>query len=77
MSREELLVLRKTLVQHMEKGWIRASSSLAGALVLFIRKANGDLRFYYDYRAINAMTKQDRYPLLLIKETLRSVGEAD
>ena len=76
MSREELLVLRKTLSQHMEKGWIRASSSSASAPVLFVRKANGDLRFCCDYRAINAMTQQDRYPLPLIKETLRDIGEA-
>ena len=61
----------------MDKGWIRSSSSLAGALVFFVRKTNGDLRFYYDYRAINAMTKQDRYPLPLIKETFRSISEAD
>jgi len=77
MSREELLVLRKTLVQHMDKGWIRASNSPAGAPVLFVRKANGDLRFCCDYRAINALTRQDRYPLPLIKETLRSITEAD
>jgi len=77
MSREELLVLRKTLVQHMDKGWIRASNLLAGAPVLFMRKANGDLRFYYDYKAINALTRQDRYPLPLIKETLRSITKVD
>ena len=77
MWREELLVLRKTLVQHMDKGWIRASNSPAGAPVLFVRKANGDLRFCCDYRAINALTRQDRYPLPLIKETLRSITEAD
>lgn len=77
MSREELLVLRKTLTGHMEKGWIRASSSSASAPVLFVRKANGDLRFCCDYRAINALTKQDRYPLPLIRETLRDVGQAD
>ena len=77
MSREELLVLRKTLTSHMEKGWIRASSSSTSALVLFVRKTNGDLRFCCDYRAINALTKQDRYPLPLIRETLRDIGQAD
>jgi hypothetical protein len=77
MSREELLVLRKTLTEHMAKGWIRASSSSASAPVLFVRKPNGDLRFCCDYRAINALTTQDRYPLPLIKETLRDIGEAD
>ncbi|KAI1000299.1 hypothetical protein K3495_g7894 [Podosphaera aphanis] len=37
MSRDELLVLRKTLNDHLEKGWIRASSSPGGAPVLFDR----------------------------------------
>jgi hypothetical protein len=32
MSRDELLVLRKTITDHLDKGWIRASSSRAGAL---------------------------------------------
>ena len=77
MSREELLVLRKTLNDHMNKGWIRASSSSAGAPVLFVCKANGDLWFCCDYQAINKLTRQDQYPLPLIKETLRAVGDAD
>jgi hypothetical protein len=77
MSREELLVVRKTLTDHMSKEWIQASSSSVGAPVPFVRKANGDLRFYCDDRAINAVTRQDHYTLPLIKETLRSIGDAD
>ncbi|KAI0992462.1 hypothetical protein K3495_g15723, partial [Podosphaera aphanis] len=41
MSREELLVLRKTLTELLEKGWIRPSCSQAAAPVLFARKPNG------------------------------------
>jgi hypothetical protein len=44
--------------------------------VLFIRKPGGGLRFYYDYRVLNALTKHDRYPLPLILETLRNLIEA-
>ena len=70
MSRDELLVLRKTLHELLEKGFIRASSSPAALLVLFVRKLGGGLRFCVDYRALNALTKKDCYPLPLIRETL-------
>lgn len=76
MSREELLVLRKTLADLLDKNWIRASSSPGGAPVLFAKKPGGGLRFCVDYRALNSITVKDRYPLPLIKETLRTVARA-
>ncbi|KAM4064623.1 integrase core domain-containing protein [Hirsutella rhossiliensis] len=76
MSREELLVLRKTLKDLLDRGFIRASSSAAAAPVLFVRKPNGGLRFCCDYRALNAITKRDRYPLPLIAETLQNLAKA-
>lgn len=75
MSREELLVLKKTLHDLTEKGYIRPSQSSAGAPVLFVRKPGGGLRFCCDYRALNALTKDDRYPLPLISETLRNLAD--
>jgi hypothetical protein len=33
MTKEELLVLRKTLIDYLEKGWIRVSKSLAKASI--------------------------------------------
>ncbi|KAI0991460.1 hypothetical protein K3495_g16727, partial [Podosphaera aphanis] len=65
MSREELLVLSKTLNDLLDKGYIQASKSEAGAPVLFARKPGGGLRFCCDYRGLNAATKSDRYPLPL------------
>lgn len=76
MSRDELLVLRKTLTDHLDKGWIRASSSPRGAPVLFVKKPGAGLRFCVDYRALNAITEKDRYPLPLIRETLRSISKS-
>jgi hypothetical protein len=76
MSKGELLVLRKTLDNLEEKKYIRASTLEVAASVLFIRKPGSSLRFYYDYRILNAITKYDRYPLLLIPETLRNLIEA-
>jgi hypothetical protein len=76
MSRDELLVLRKTLTEMLDKGFIRVSNSSAAAPVLFVKKPGGGLRFCVDYRALNKITKKDRYPLPLIYETLRAIGHA-
>ena len=76
MSREELLVLRKTLTELLDKNFIRVSNSPASAPVLFVTKPGGGLRFYVDYRKLNAITRKDRYPLPLIRETLRALATA-
>ena len=71
MLREELIVLRKTFTELLKKGFIRTSSSSVSSLVLFVSKLRGGLRFYIDYRGLNALTKKDRYPLPFIYKTLR------
>jgi hypothetical protein len=76
MSRDELLVLRKTLTDLLDKEFIRISNSLVAAPVLFVRKPGGGLRFCYDYRALNKLTRKDRYPLPLINKTLQRIGKA-
>ncbi|KAI1004750.1 hypothetical protein K3495_g3467 [Podosphaera aphanis] len=76
MSRDELLVLRKMLSDHLDEGWIRASGLPGGAAVFFVKKPGGGLRFCVDYRALNLITKKDRYPLPFIKEMLRSISKS-
>jgi hypothetical protein len=76
MSRDELLVLRKTLTELLDKEFIRVSNSPAAAPVLFVRKPGGGLRFCCNYRALNKLTRKDRYPLPLIQETLNRIGKA-
>lgn len=76
MSRDELLVLRKTLNDLLDKGFIRVSNSPAAAPVLFVKKPGGGLRFCCDYRALNRLTRKDRYPLPLIQETLNRISRA-
>ena len=76
MSRDELLVLRKTLTDLLDKGFIRVSNSPAASPVLFVRKPGGGLRFCVDYRALNKITRKDRYPLPLIHETLNNISKA-
>ncbi|EGZ67882.1 hypothetical protein NEUTE2DRAFT_74194, partial [Neurospora tetrasperma FGSC 2509] len=46
---EAFLVLKKTLKNLFDKGFIRASNSLIVVPVLFVWKLSGNLRFYYNY----------------------------
>ncbi len=41
--------------------------------MLFALKSNGDLRFYVDYRKLNAITKRNGYPLPLIEEVIGKI----
>jgi hypothetical protein len=66
MTQDELKVLRKYLKDHLSKGFIRASSSLVASPVIFVKKPRGGLRFCVDYRALNAVTVKNRYPIPLI-----------
>ena len=73
MSREELKVLKEWIEENLKRGFIRPSSSPAASPVLFVKKPGGGLRFCVDYRALNAITVKDRYPLPLTKETLNNL----
>ena len=75
MIRNKLLILRKTLNKLLDKGFIRTSNFLIKAPVLFLKKEEG-LRFYMDYRGLNDITRKNRYPLPLIKETLSGISKA-
>jgi hypothetical protein len=55
MSRGELLVLRKIFIEFLDKNFIRVSSSPTAASILFIKKLGGGLRFYVNYRILNAL----------------------
>ena len=75
ITRNKLLVLRKTLNELLDKEFIYANYSPIGVLVLFVKKKGG-LRFYMDYRSLNNITMKNRYPLPIIKETLSSISKA-
>jgi transposase InsO family protein len=76
LSARELEVLRRYLVEAEAKGWIRPSTSPAGAPVLFVPKKDGGLRLCVDYRGLNKITRKNRYPLPLISETLDRLSGA-
>lgn len=76
MSSEELEVVKKYLVENLDRGFIEPSQAPFAAPVLFVKKPDGSLRFCIDYRKLNLLTKKDRYPLPLIDETLARIGRA-
>ena len=67
-------MLRKTITELLDKGFIKASNSLITALIIFVKKPNGGLRLCVDYRRLNGVSRKDRYPLPLISETLRAIA---
>jgi hypothetical protein len=73
MLRVQLTALKEWLEENLQKGFIRPSSSPASSPVLFIAKPDGSLRLCMDYCRLNAVSKKDRYPLPLTKETLNSL----
>jgi len=56
------------LEENLRTGRIQPSKSPMAAPVFFIKKKDGSLRLVQDYRALNAVTVKNRYPLPLISE---------
>jgi hypothetical protein len=76
LSKTELEVLWKWLDENLAKGFIQASSSPAGAPILFMKKGDSSLRLCVDYRGLNKGTIRNWYPLPLLYETLLRLQKA-
>lgn len=69
--------MKKYIDEHLGKGFIRPSSSAAVAPVLLVKKFGGGLRFCVNYRALNAITVKNQYPIpRLIDETPGKLSNA-
>jgi hypothetical protein len=75
-SLKELIAMQKYLTNNLAKSFIVNSKVPFASPILFVRKANGSLRFCINYRKLNAITKKNRYFLLLINETLARLAKA-
>ena len=76
MTPAELLELRKQLKELLVNGMIQPSRAPFGALVLFQKKHDGSLRMCVDYRALNKVTIQKKYPIPLAAELFNRLTKA-
>ena len=54
----------------MEKGWIQHNTSQYNHPIFFVKKKEATLRMCIDYRALNATTIADAYPIPCIDDIL-------
>ena len=55
ISKDKLLVIKKYINKHLNKGFIYPSIFLAAALILLTKKLGGGIQFYINYRGLNAI----------------------
>jgi hypothetical protein len=77
LSPLEYSELQKQVSAFLEAGILEPSKSPYGAPVLFVPKPNGrGLRLCVDYKALNAITVKNRYPIPRIDDLLDAVSGA-
>jgi len=64
------------LEENLCSGRIRPSKSPMAAPVFFIKKKDGSLCLVQDYRALNAVTVKNKYPLSLISKLISQLRRA-
>ena len=56
MSKDKLLVVKKYINKHLNKGFISSSLLPTAAPIFLIKKPGGGIQFYINYRGLNAIT---------------------
>jgi hypothetical protein len=62
--------LERQCTAMIEQGIVRRSDSTFSSPVLLIKKPDGSWHFCVDYRALNALTVKDAFPILVVDERL-------
>ena len=69
--------IEKEVQDMLQRGLIRESSSPWAAPVVVVEKKGGTSRLCVDYRDLNAVTRDDKYPLPLINDMVESFRTAN
>ena len=75
MSPLELEEAKKQIESMLEHGFIKPLDSPYDALVLFVPKKDGSLRFYIDYRWLNKKTLKNRLSTSVTRGAVQPAGE--
>jgi transposase InsO family protein/predicted aspartyl protease len=76
MNPTQLAAVKKHVDDGIAMDIMEPSNSPCASPVLLVKKPGGGIRVCVDYRALNALTVKDRYPIPLIKETLERLSKA-
>jgi hypothetical protein len=60
MATQQIAELKEHIMDLLEKSYIRPSSYLRGALMIFVPKKDGTQRLCVDYRALNEVTIRNK-----------------
>ena len=70
MFSQEINAVKQYFDFHLAKKFIQASLASYSLPVIFVKKPEGGIQFYVDYKRLNAITKKNYYLISLIEETL-------
>lgn len=74
LSADEKLRVRGIINELLSKGIIRESQSDYASPIILVKKKSGEDRMCVDYRALNAVTVKERFPLPLIDDHIDKLG---
>jgi len=76
MSSHKLQKIKKYLEENLKKKFITLSKASFASSILFVEKKDDSLRFYVNYRKLNALIKRNHYSILLIDEVLARIQDS-
>ena len=74
ISKDKLLVIKKYINKHLNKGFIYFSIFLVTAPILFVKKLEGGIQFYINYKKLNTITIKNQYFIPLIYKTFKRLS---